>query len=700
MLKGNTACSNSRYAVLFESVKIGPVTAPNRFYQTPHCNGMGHLRPQALAAMRGIKAEGGWGVVSTEETEIHPSSDVSPYAEGRLWSDDDIPAHALVTKAIHRHGALAAIQLAHNGASCANWYSRLPPLSPSSIASISDFPHPVQARAMNKKDLRDLRRWHRLAARRAKCADYDIVYLYAGHNLSVCMHFLSPRYNQRSDEYGGSVENRARLIGELLAEIKDEVGDSCAVAFRFAVDELRGKDGISWEREGQAVLGMFGEMPDLWDVNISDWSNDSQTARFAPHEGYQESYVCEVKKLTTKPVVGVGRFTSPDTMVSQIRRGVLDFIGAARPSIADPFLPAKIRVGRTEEIRECIGCNICVSGDSMMTPIRCTQNPTMGEEWRRKWHPENIPNGKNGEPVLVVGAGPAGLECALQLFKRGHPITLAEATKNLGGRSRLESRLPGLASYARVADYRESLLRAASSVDTYCGSVISAQDILDFSIPHVFLALGARWRKDGIGRDYRQALSDIEHIKILTPDDVMAGTTAVGKVVIYDLDHYYLGGIIAEKYRADGFDVAYVTTESLVSSWTVFTLEQHRIQTALLEKGVTLHLNRAVVGGVRDTGGLEISCVYTGHKETIACDTLILVTEREPNDELYEALSARESDMKQAGIKTLLPIGDCHAPGTIAAAVYSGHKAAREFLADDNDEMSALVRWERPFTGK
>ena len=140
-----------------------------------------------------------------------------------------------------------------------------------------------------------------------------------------------------------------------------------------------------------------------------------------------------LKALTTRPVVGVGRFTSPDTMVRMVRQGVLDLVGAARPSIADPFLPRKVEEGRHDEIRECIGCNICVSGDLTMTPIRCTQNPSMGEEWRRGWHPETYVRSTGSGRVLVVGGGPAGLEAAMVAGKRGHEVVLVEAGRELGG---------------------------------------------------------------------------------------------------------------------------------------------------------------------------------------------------------------------------------------------------------------------------
>lgn len=303
---------NPRHQILFDPVRIGPVTAKNRFYQVPHCNGMGYVRPQSHAAMRGVKAEGGWAVVSTEEVEIHPSSDVSPFIEGRLWDDRDIPALALMTDAIHNHGALAAIELVHAGMHASNAYSREVALAPSHI--VSPTYSPAQARAMTKSDIRDFRRWHRDAALRARRAGFDIIYVYSGHSLSLPMHFLQTRHNHRTDEYGGSLVNRCRLLRELIEDTKEAVGKDCAIAVRFAVDELRGADGITAQGEGREVVERLAELPDLWDVNVSDWSNDSVTSRFAG-EGFQEDFVRFVKTVTSKPVVGVERFTSPDTMV-------------------------------------------------------------------------------------------------------------------------------------------------------------------------------------------------------------------------------------------------------------------------------------------------------------------------------------------------------------------------------------------------
>ena len=181
---------DSRYDVLFEPVRLGPVTARNRFFQVPHCNGMGWREPRAHAAMRGVKAEGGWAVVCTEEVEIHPSTDVTPYIEGRLWDDSDIAAHALLTEAVHAHGSLAGIELVHSGLSAANLSSRLAPLGPGHLPVKGTSP--VQARRATLAELAELRRWHRAAVARSLRAGYDVVYVYAGHSLSIAQHFLSP----------------------------------------------------------------------------------------------------------------------------------------------------------------------------------------------------------------------------------------------------------------------------------------------------------------------------------------------------------------------------------------------------------------------------------------------------------------------------------------------------------------------------
>jgi len=667
-----------RFDPLFEPMRIGPKTARNRFYQVPHCTGMGRAFPTPSAVSRGIKAEGGWAVVCTEQCDIHQTGNI--LSQVRLWDEKDIAPLARAADQIHAHGSLAGIELVHNGYRVANFESRDTPIAPSARPVYGILP--ATARAMDKADIRAVRRWHRQAALNARKAGFDIVYVYAGHDLALPMHFLSRRHNHRSDEYGGSLENRLRLLRELIEDTHAAVGDSCAVALRIALDELLGEGGITSDGEGREVVEMLAEMPDLWDVNVSAWENDSMTARFA-EEGYQERYTGFVKSLTTKPVVGVGRYTSPDRMAALLRKGVLDFIGAARPSIADPFLPRKIEEGRLDDIRECIGCNVCVSGNNLRHPMRCTQNPTMSEEWRRGWHPERIAPRTRDEKILVVGAGPAGLEAARAFGQRGYRVSLAEAGRELGGRVARECRLPGLASWGRVRDWRVGQIAKLPKVEIFRESRMSAEDVLAAECSVVALATGSRWRADGMGRHHSFPLSGLDRIAVFTPDMIMDGARALGPVIIYDDDHYYMGGIIAEKLRRDGLEVTLVTPESMVSSFTQYTLEQTRIQANLIELGVTLMTSTDLAA--LHAGEVELACAYTGRRRRIAAGSVVLVTMQSPEDALYHELTARPDALAAAGIRKIERIGDALAPGIIAAAVYSGHRFARELDAPTQD---------------
>jgi dimethylamine/trimethylamine dehydrogenase len=634
---------------------------------------MGRVFPTSMAHMRGVKAEGGWGIVCTEQCDIHHSTDITPFTETRLWDAGDIPYLARMTEAVHAHGSLAGIELVHNSQSAANLYSREVPIGPMHRAVKYDD-HPVQARAMDLADIRAYRRWHRKAALRARDAGFDIIVVYAGHDGTLPTYFLGRRHNQRTDEYGGSLENRLRLFREIIEDTREAVGDSCGVVVRFAVDEMMGPDGLEWQSEGREAVEMLAELPDMWDVNVSDWSNDSMTSRFA-EEGYQEEYIAFVKQVTSKPVATVGRYTSPDAMVAAIRRGVIDVIGAARPSIADPFLPNKIREGRLEDIRECIGCNICAAWNNLSAPMRCTQNPTVGEEWRKDWHPEKIvPKGSDSH-VLVVGAGPAGLEAARALGQRGYRVTLAEACDELGGRVSRESALPGLSAWARVRDYRVGQIREMANVELYLASEMSAKLVLELAPDHVAIATGALWRHDGAGRVTMAPVPGAEPGRVLTPDDIMAGQRPKGPAVIYDDDHYYLSSVIAELLRAEGYAVTLATPALCVARWTEHTLEQDKIERRLVELGVDIlarHQLKAV-----DDGAIELVETLKGATITLN-GALISVTARLPRDELYHDLVVEPGALAGAGIQSVRRIGDCHGPATIAAAVYEGHRYARE----------------------
>ncbi len=422
--------SDPRFDILFEPVQIGPKTLRNRFYQVPHCTGFGVEKPWSQAAHRAVKAEGGWAAVCTEYCTVSADADETPYISARMWDDHDLRHLALTCEAAHAHGALAGIELSHSGAHGENGETRLPPPAPSQIPS--DFSG-ITPKAMEQVDIdRIISDWV-AAAVRSRDAGFDIVYVYGGHSYLLGQ-MLSPFYNQRTDAYGGSLENRARMWIETLAAVREAVGSDCAIACRMAVSQGGGAS-VSVE-EGLEFVRMADDLVDLWDVHLGsilEWSLDSGASRFFA-EGWQLEWTGRMREATQKPIVGVGRLTTPDRMVEIIESGVWDLIGAARPNIADPFIPEKIRTGRIGDIRACIGCNMCISKGDVRRHIGCTQNATAGEEHRRGWHPERFDRAGNADrEVLVVGAGPAGMECAIVLGRRGmRRVRLVDAAARAG----------------------------------------------------------------------------------------------------------------------------------------------------------------------------------------------------------------------------------------------------------------------------
>jgi len=531
---------------------------------------------------------------------------------------------------------------------------------------------------MDKKDIRNVRRWQVDAAKRAKIAGFDIVYVYATHGYLLA-DFLHPS-NKRNDEYGGSLENRVRLTREMLEETREAVGDSCAVAIRFSADNGEFDDEPHSE-ENRAVVEMLSDLPDLWDVNARNYDIEIGSSRFVK-EGALEDYVRWVKQVTSKPVVSTGRFTAPDTMVRQVREGVMDLIGAARPSIADPFLPRKLREGRIEDIRECIGCNICSAGDRIGVPIRCTQNPAMGEEWRRGWHPEWIPKKGSDRSVLVVGGGPAGLETARALGQRGYPVTLAEATTGLGGRVMRESLLPTLAEWGRVRDWRIAQLNKLPNVEIFLDSRLDAEQIIEFGADRVALATGASWRKTGIGRTHTAPIPGHEASHVLSAEDVLNGLRPGGRVVIFDDEGYYMGAVVASALVASGAEVTLVTAAGTAAAWSFNTDEQVLTQMRLLREGVAIETSTSLMN--IGEGSVELGCVFTGRTRSLPADHVVMVTSREPNDSLYGELYDRID---------ITRVGDCSAPGIIAAAVMAGHRYAREM---DEPEQDVPFRRDEP----
>jgi len=278
--------------------------------------------------------------------------------------------------------------------------------------------------------------------------------------------------------------------------------------------------------------------------------------------------------------------------------------------------------------------------------------------------------------VLVVGSGPAGLEAACALGQRGYRVILAEAEQELGGRINRESRLPGLAEYARVRDWRLGQLQRMVNVDIYPDNRLNVDAIAELECEHVIIATGASWRSDGVGRWRNSAFAGCDSDQVIGVEQILRGKLPEGRVVIYDDDHYYLGSAIALLASASGCQVALVSPSDSLAEWSHNTEEHRPIMQALIEAGVECVTAKGLVGF--EPGKVQLECVYSGQSSQLAADQLIPISSRVADDALWIALDQHRSELLQHGLVSLQRIGDCRAPGIIAAAVYAGHKAARE----------------------
>ncbi len=706
---------DTKFDPLFEPLQIGPKTMKNRFYQVPHCLGAGSERPGVQAAYRGTKAEGGWAVVCTEACSIDPEADIEPNTIARLWDQGDVINLRHMCDSVHSHGALAGVELWHGAQEVGNLESRTAPLGVGPWPS--DGILQAYAHQADEDDIQFLIRQYAEAAKRARDAGFDIVYVYGSHR-ALPIQFLSKRFNKRDDKYGGGFENRARFWIETLAALKQAVGDDCALVARLSIDQLLGPESVETFEDGLKFVAHAESegVVDLWDVNITqfmEWGEDAAPSRFQK-ANHQAPWVKHVKTVAKKPVLGVGRVTSPDDMVHILSTGQADIIGAARPSIADPFLPRKIEEGRLEDIRECIGCNVCVSRWERGAQLVCSQNATANEEFRRGWHPEKFSAADNPGGVLIVGAGPSGLECARVLGERGYEVHLCEAENEIGGHMLDVMRYPGYSEWGRIISYRQTQLQNLANVEIHTTARLNANDILRYGAEKVVLAVGAHWAEDGFNVVGMGPLpgADASLPQICTPEQIMAGKDVGERVVVIDGDGYFTGVGMAEMMADLGKEVSILSQYDSIAPMSEFTLEKGNLQRMMHEKGIRKYTAHWAEGiepgnitkvaahsvwrdGYQRTAGPKSGEIprRAGDEVTmLECDTVILVTGRVANHALYGDLKSRREEWRDEGIEGVFQIGDCYAPRMLADVVFDGHRLAREFESDNPARPLPYIR--------
>jgi dimethylamine/trimethylamine dehydrogenase len=712
-----------KHDILFEPIQIGPKTLRNRFYQVPHCIGAGSDRPGFQAAHRSMKAEGGWAAMNTEYASIHPESDDTHRLSARIWDEGDVRNLRAMTDEVHKYGALAGIEMWYGGSHAPCMETRATPRGPSQFAS--EFETLSYCKEMDLDDIAMVQQYYVDAAYRARDAGFDIVYVYGAHSY-LPLQFLNPYYNKRTDGYGGSLENRARFWIETLEKVRRAVGDDCAIATRFAVDTIYGPDQIEVEVDGMKFVELADDFVDLWDVDVGDiaeWGEDAGPSRFY-QQGHQVPWTKFVKQVSKKPVLGVGRYTDPEKMTEIVTKGYADIIGAARPSISDPFLPKKIEEGRYDDIRVCIGCNVCISRWEIGgPPMICTQNATAGEEYRRGWHPEKFAKSGSEDSVLVVGAGPSGSEAARVLMERGYTVHLYDKAEKVGGHLNQVVTLPGLGEWGYHRDYRETQLEKLVKTNKHNvlalgQKALTADDVLEYGAEKVIIATGAHWATDGENCLTHEAIpgADASLPEQLTPEQVLSGEKEIGKrVVILNADSYFMAPSLAEKLATEGHEVTIVSGVHL-AKYMEFTLEYPNMMRRLhelnieeignhfctrIEKGRMEIYNMWGDGSRRSYRGPGVSPRDENKTHRwIEFDSLVLVTGRKSDNSLYQELKARESEWAENDIKGIYLIGDAEAPRLIADATFTGHRVARE-IEEENPQYPLpykreVISWGTP----
>jgi dimethylamine/trimethylamine dehydrogenase len=649
-----------------------------------------------------LKAEGGWGLINTEYCSIHPESDDVHRVSARLWDEGDVRNLRAMTDHIHKYDSLAGVELWYGAAHAPCMETRETPRGPSQYAS--EFETLTYCHEMDQDDINDVQGYYVDAAKRARDAGFDVVNVYGGHSY-LPLQFLSPYYNKRTDKYGGSLENRARFWVETLEKVKKAVGDDCAVAARFAVDTLYGPDAVEVEVDGMKFIELADPYLDVWDVNIGDiaqWGEDAGPSRFY-QMGHQLPWQKFIKQVSKKPVLGVGRFTDADKMSEVIRSGQLDIISAARPSISDPFLPKKIEAGRYDDIRVCIGCNVCISRWEIGgPPMICTQNATAGEEYRRGWHPEIFPKAGSDDSILVIGAGPAGGECARVLLERGYTTHLYDTRDKVGGHvNDIANHIPNLGEWGYHRDYREVQINKLLKKNKESQLMLSQKpmtvdEALTYGAEKIVVATGCLWNTDGVSALTHAPIPGVDARKDdqVTPEQIFEGKKKIGKrVTILSAEKYWMAPSLAEKLAQNGHEVTIIDGVGL-AGYMEFTLEfantmrmlhEHHVEVigeswaSRVEKGRIEVYNLFGEGSKREYRGPgELPRNENKTHRWHEFDTLVLVTGKHSINDLYRGLKARKDEWEENGIKDVYVIGDAYAPKLIADATFEGHRLARE----------------------
>jgi 2,4-dienoyl-CoA reductase-like NADH-dependent reductase (Old Yellow Enzyme family)/thioredoxin reductase len=679
-----TAVTSERYTRLLSPLRIRYTTIPNRVVFAPVCPTWvrspheGIFTEQAVAYYE-ERAKTGLGMIILGGHLIDKDSIYTPMGFPGLWNDAQLEGLANVARAVKRHGCALAVQLLHLGLRSPTPFLKTDPardpdeynpymLAPSQLPA-GEIPGGPTPKELEEQEIEYILQCYEDAARRAISAGLDGVEFHVAHGY-LPWQFLSPFYNHRTDRWGGSYENRLRFSIEAMRRIRKRIGDRPFLGYR--INSTSFWEGDLEIEDVKRVHADFEKQADIDYVSVSagvhhSWIHTPMTFE----EGWEREYTRAIKTVATKPVLLVGRVSHPDVAESLLGSGDADAILLARQMIADEQWMTKVKQGRVDDIRRCVAANYCWRAVTRGSRVQCAYNPVVGRE--AIWGAGSMTKVSSPKRVLVIGAGPAGLEYARVASARGNTVVVYERERHVGGHVRAYGALPNRQQYGTIATWLAEQARGNGAV-IKTSSPITAENIdvvLSAEQPnHIVVASGARYRRDGFQGQTGKPLPGWETGHCVSWDEVALDNVKVsGEVLVVDEMADVAAPLTAVKLAKLGLKVRLLTKWPMIGMETAAEVYLHWILTYLYEAEVEVITDHAV----KRINGKEVDIVniyQPSRVRLISADAVVMATSRSSENALYHLLRARSASVEA--------IGCAVAPRTVYEATLEGHRAARK----------------------
>jgi 2,4-dienoyl-CoA reductase-like NADH-dependent reductase (Old Yellow Enzyme family)/thioredoxin reductase len=664
----------SHYPHVFTPISLGPVEIANRIYMSPHGvpleapvpgHGTHNLPAAEHAYYFAERAAAGVGLLF-HSTHVGTFA-LQPQLAASPGLPASIPSYRRVAEMVHEHGAKIMAELWYVPWQYHRWEALGPDAPQLAPSPVQNFTSPYTRYAMRKHDIERVLKEHGNAVANLRQAGYDGVELHVSHG-ALLEYFLSPYHNKRTDEYGGTLENRARLLREALEVARDAAGSEMAVGIRITADQLL--PGGNGEEQTAAALSHLEStgLLDFVDIDISVEPEQHYlmtTSFFVPKLHNAERVARVGAALKSLPVIATpGRVTSVAEAEQLLEAGSLQMVGAVRALIADPNLVRNAREGREDQTRVCVAINHCTGNPTGMPVFGCAINPTAGREER--WGDRSFAPAPTAMKVVVVGGGPAGVEAATTAARRGHQVTLLEGRDHLGGGVALWAMIPGREHLTSLTTWWTEQLQQ-HGVDVRTGVRADVEAVLAESPDVVVVATGSVYARTGESGYAPRELPGFDRSFVHGPEEIIRGeVTLGGRVVVLDEEGYHTTVGVAEIAARAGAEVQLITRHPAVGH--AIGRDSRFVVSRLRKLGVRLRPLHTVskIGDrtvtVADLGAEEFELVGD-------VDAVVLGTMRKPVDELADLLAER--------VEYVYPIGDALAPRSLKEATYEGHRFGR-----------------------